>query len=349
MPENKNTAPEGHRRRAHYSGKYPRRFEEKYKEKNPEKYAGISEHIIEKGGTPAGTHIPIMVNEILDVLKIKPGENGMDATLGYGGHTTEFLKALDHTGHLWSTDIDPIESVKTEARVRAKGYDESCWSVRRMNFRDIDRLTEESGLFDFLLADLGVSSMQIDDPSRGFSYKTDSPLDLRMDPMHGISAADRLRELEEDEIEGMLVENADEPHADLIASAIVRAEKKDGGIQTTTDLRTLIERVYLRFPEEDAKKACARVFQALRIDVNQEFEVLYDFLEKLPAATKSGARIAILTFHSGEDRLVKKAFRQGLKEGVYSEVCEDVIRPSKEECFRNPRAKSTKLRWAIRS
>ena len=341
-------------RRAHYSGKYPRRFEEKYKERDPEKYADIAEHVIGKGSTPAGTHIPIMVQEILSVLKIAPGEHGMDATLGYGGHTLEFLKALGHTGHLWSTDVDPIESVKTEARIRAAGYGEDCFTVCRMNFRDIDRLVETAGRFDFLLADLGVSSMQIDDPSRGFSWKADGPLDLRMDPTKGESAAERLASLSEEETAGMLAENSDEPLAEELASAIASAKRKGALPKTTGEMRALVTQVIARYGSRDAaerkeevKKTCARVFQALRIDVNQEFEALYEFLEKLPAAMNPGGRIAILTFHSGEDRLVKKAFREGLRSGAYAEISEDVTRPTPEECRRNPRARSTKLRFAV--
>ncbi len=348
------------KRRAHYSGKYPKNFHEKYKELDPEKYGDIAAHVTAKGSTPAGTHIPIMVAEILDALKIRPGASGMDATLGYGGHTLEFLKALDHTGHLWSTDIDPIESVKTEDRLRALGYGEDCWTVVRTNFKNVDQVAADAGGFDFLLADLGVSSMQIDDPSRGFSWKTEGPLDLRMDPEHGTSAAERLKELDEEELAGLFAENADEPRALELARAIRSAIRRGKAPETTTDLRNIVFTVYGLKEEtpgrwgpknslDAAKKACARVFQALRIDVNRELEVLYEFLEKLPAAMKSGGRIAILTFHSGEDRLVKKAFKAGYQAGVYAEIADDVTRPSAEECVRNPRARSTKLRWAVKA
>jgi len=207
--------------------------------------------------------------------------------------------------------------------------------------------------FDFILADLGVSSMQIDNPERGFTFKHDGPLDLRLDPTSGVSAAQRLRELEEDELAAMLVENSDEPYADRIARTIMKIFKKGGKIETTKQLAGAVEEALSFLPanekKEAVKKACQRTFQALRIDVNSEFEVLYDFLEKLPTVLKSGGRVAVLTFHSGEDRLVKKAFKQGLKEGIYSDVAADVIRPSAEECFRNPRARSTKMRWAIRA
>ena len=347
-----------HKRRPHYSGKYPKHFAEKYKELHPEKYGDEIAHVMAKGTTPAGMHIPIMVNEILSVLRIQPGERGFDATLGYGGHTMKMLAALQGRGHLYGGDVDPIESQKTIARIRAKGYGDDLWSFRRMNFCEIDRLAADVGPFDFVLADLGVSSMQIDDPARGFSYKTDGPLDLRLNPEAGKPAAERLAEMTQDEIEGMLIENADEPYAAAIAREIVRDERH-APIETTRALHETIERALnsVHFPKgttpeekKDAvKKSSARTFQALRIDVNREYEVLYDFMEKLPDALAPGGRAAILTFHSGEDRIVKKAFQAFYRAGVYQDIAKDVIRPGKEECHRNPRAHSTKLRWAVKA
>ena len=162
-----------HKRRVHYSGKYPKRYEEKYKEQNPEKYADTVAHVIEKGSTPAGMHISIMVNEILDFLQIKPGQKGLDATLGYGGHTSAMLEKLEGQGHIWGLDVDPIESAKTKERLAKKGYGEDLLTVKLTNFKNIDQVAEEAGKFNFMLADLGVSSMQIDNPERGFSYKVD--------------------------------------------------------------------------------------------------------------------------------------------------------------------------------
>lgn len=222
-----------------------------------------------------------------------------------------------------------------------------------MNFADIDKLVPESGLFDFVLADLGVSSMQIDNPERGFSYKVDGPLDLRLNPEAGVPAAERLAELAEDEIVGMLVENSDEPYAEQIAAQIMRERKRKHAIDTTTALRQVIEKALEFLPEaerrEMVKKSCQRTFQALRIDVNSEFEVLDAFLSKLPGILAPGGRVAILTFHSGEDRMVKKYFKQMEKDGIYSEAAKDVIRPSAEECARNSRARSTKMRWAVKA
>ncbi len=387
-----------HKRRVRYKGTHPRSFHEKYKEANPEKYADTIEKVISKGSTPAGMHLSIMVDEILEVLDIQPGQCGLDATLGYGGHTKAMLQKLQGQGHMYALDVDPIEIVKTGKRLEDQGFGPEILTICQMNFANIDQVAalagEEKpgqGAFDFVLADLGVSSMQIDNPERGFSFKIDGPLDLRLDPEHGESAAERLRHITKEEFVGMMIDNSDEPFAEEIARVVFGRMRKGGGIETTTDLREAIEEAIRQVPEkkmqayerelqeqrmenksgtqgenckgdtgkkdksshltrEDiAKKSCARVFQALRLDVHREFEVLYSFLNKLPGILKPGGKAAILTFHSGEDRLVKQAFKQGKKEGIYSEILEDVIRPTAQECQRNPRAKSTKLRWAVRS
>ena len=343
---------EPHRRRPRYKGTHPRRYEEKYKELDPERYADTVEKVIRKGSTPAGMHIPIMVKEILDFLQIQPGQQGLDATLGYGGHTRKLLECLQGEGHIYALDVDPIESAKTKERLRQAGYDENILTVKQMNFAEIDKVAEEAGLFDFVLADLGVSSMQIDNPERGFSYKTDGPLDLRLNPQKGIPASERLKELSKEEIQGMLVENADEPYAAQIAAAISREQKRGNAMETTASLRQIVRQVLAGLPagerEEAERKTCQRVFQAVRIDVNSEFEVLDAFLSKLPAVLKPGGRAAVLTFHSGEDRMVKRSFKQLAGAGVYRETARDVIRPTAGECSRNGRARPAKLRWAIR-
>ena len=343
-----------HKRRVRYSGTHPKSYKEKNKEHNPEKYADTIEKVIRKGSTPAGMHISIMVQEILDFLQIKPGMIGLDATLGYGGHTKAMLGKLEGRGHIYGLDVDPIESAKTKERLANQGFGEEILTVRLQNFADIDQVTKDTGhKFDFILADLGVSSMQIDNPERGFSYKVEGPLDLRLNPLKGVSAAERLKEVSYEELVGMLVENSDEPFAEEIASTICNWLNRGKKIETTTQLKEAIEVSLRKVPEKErkeaVKKSCARVFQALRIDVNSEFEVLYAFLEKLPDVLAPNGRVAILTFHSGEDRLVKRSFKELQKAGIYSEVSKDVIRPSAEECVRNSRAKSTKMRWAIRA
>lgn len=340
-----------HKRRVRYKGTHPRKFSEKYKELNPEKYGDTIEKVISKGSTPAGMHIPIMVEEILDVLKVQPGDVGLDATLGYGGHSGKILEKLKGSGHLYSLDIDPIEIVRTEKRLRDKGFSEDVFTVIRTNFKNIDEVSGTAGKFDFLMADLGVSSMQIDNPERGFSYKNEGPLDLRLDPLKGEPASERLKKLTKDEFTGMLIENSDEPYAKEIATEVFNEFRKKKEINTTTDLYKAIEKALSFIPEKErkdaVKKSSQRTFQALRIDVNSEFEVLEEFLQKLPDVMKEGGRIAILTFHSGEDRLVKQYFKMYKRDGVLSEIS-DVIRPSAAECARNGRARSTKLRWAVR-
>lgn len=345
-----------HKRRVRYKGKYPKKFEEKYKELQPEKYQDTIAHVISKGNTPAGMHISIMVNEILDFLDIKPGQTGFDATLGYGGHTKAMLECLDRKGHIYATDVDPEESAKTKKRLEELGYGEDMLTIRLQNFCTIDEIANEVGGFDFILADLGVSSMQIDNPKRGFSFKTDGPLDLRLNQKAGISAAQRLQNISREELAGMLYENSDEPYCEELAKAITDEIRKGNLIDTTAKLREVIENTMnsvLKVSEKEKKdiikKTCQRTFQALRIDVNHEFEVLYEFMEKLPGALKPGGRAAILTFHSGEDKLVKQALKEGYRTGIYSEYAKDVVRPSAQECAQNGRARSTKMRWAVKA
>lgn len=340
-----------HKRRVRYKGTHPRSYQEKYKELNPDRYQQDVEKIIRSGKTPAGMHRPICVQEILDFLDVQPGQIGLDATLGYGGHSRKLLECLKGQGHLYATDVDPIESEKTRARLADLGYGPEILTIRRMNFAQLDQVAP-GVLFDFVLADLGVSSMQIDNPERGFTFKQEGPLDLRLDPTTGIPAAQRLRELDQEELAAMLIENADEPYAHQIAKAIRRQYKGGGRIDTTVQLAQVIEQALSFLPQaaqkSAIKKSCQRTFQALRIDVNSEFEVLYDFLEKLPLVLKPGGRAAILTFHSGEDRLVKKSFQTLCRQGIYQDVARQVIRPTPQECAQNPRARSVKLRWAIR-
>lgn len=344
---------EKHVRRVRYSGTHPKRFEEKYKEHNPEKYKDTIEKVISKGSTPAGMHLSIMVNEILDFLQIEPGQQGLDATLGYGGHTGKMLEQLKGQGHIYALDVDPIEIVKTQKRLEEKGFGEDILTICQTNFANIDEIADEYGKFDFVLADLGVSSMQIDNPERGFTYKYDGPLDLRLNPEAGISAAERLMEITQEEFVGMMVGNSDEPFAEEIAREVFGLKKKGTPVKTTFELKNAIEKALVKVPEKEkklaVKKSCQRVFQALRIDVNSEFEVLYAFLDKLPHILNPGGRVAILTFHSGEDRLVKRIFKEMKSEGIYADVSKDVIRPTPEECARNPRAASTKMRWAVKS
>ncbi len=340
-------------RRVRYKGTHPKSFKEKYKELSPEQYAEDIAKVIQQGRTPAGMHRSICVNEILEILKIVPGETGLDATLGYGGHSLEMIKCLLPGGRLYAIDVDPFELPRTRERLAALGYGDEVVVIKKRNFSDIDQLIPETGLFNFVLADLGVSSMQIDNPERGFSFKVDGPLDLRLNPKSGKSAAALLKTISQNKLQALFTENADEPHAEIIAKAITSKIAKGEVIETTTQLKEVITETLAFLPEisrkEDIKKSCQRCFQALRIEVNDEFGALDNFLYKLPDALAAGGRVAILSFHSGEDRRVKKSFQHFFHLGLYSEIAPEPIRPSAEECNSNPRARSAKLRWAIKA
>ena len=342
-------SPEKPQRRPRYAGKHPRKFAEKYKEHAPERYAADVEKVLASGKTPAGTHRPIMLREIMAVLAPQPGETAVDGTLGYGGHAREILAALQPGGRLIAVDADPIELPKTEARLRALGFPQEALLVRRMNFAGLAQLlaTAAPGGADVILADLGVSSMQIDNPARGFTFKADGPLDLRMNPERGQSAAALLAGLSAAKLERLLIENADEPHAAPLARAITAATSAPS---TTTALAALIRSTLAALPRrDDAELSVRRVFQALRIAVNDEFAALETFLRHLPQCLKPGGRVAILTFHSGEDRRVKHAFKAGERDGFFSAISHDILRPSAEEQRANPRSASAKLRWAVRA
>ncbi len=341
-----------HIRRTRYKGTHPKSFKEKYKELQPELYADDVAKVMEQGRTPAGMHRSICVNEIMDLLQIVPGQIGLDATLGYGGHSQEMLNRLIPGGRLYAIDVDPFELPRTQERLRSLGFGPEVLTVKKLNFAEIDQIAAESGPLNFVLADLGVSSMQIDNPDRGFSFKVEGPLDLRLNPEIGQPASELLKTASADRLEDLLVENSDEPYAGSIARAITKQITKGIPIETTTQLQKIIwdtlEFLPAKERKEGVKKSCQRCFQALRIEVNNEFGVLDAFLEKLPDVLASGGRVAILSFHSGEDRRVKKSFQRLFREGVYSEVAPDPIRPSAQECFTNLRARSAKLRWAIK-
>jgi 16S rRNA (cytosine1402-N4)-methyltransferase len=336
-------AQEPHRRRPRYAGKYPRRYEEKYKELNPDKFPETVAKVRDSGKTPAGMHVPIMVREIIEALRLRPGMRVVDCTLGYGGHAREILRRILPGGQLLGLDVDPIEQPKTEARLRAEGFDEETFLVRRSNFAGMARVLLETGWNQVgaVLADLGVSSMQLDTPSRGFSVKLDGPLDMRMNPGRGRSASEWLQHVSVSDLAEVLTENADEPHAEMLAELLAGKS-----FTRTVELSEAVRTALAREREDERDKAVRRTFQALRIAVNDEFGALDTWLRLLPSCLEPGARIAVLTFHSGEDRRVKKSFQENLRTSVYSAVAEEVIRAGADECRANPRASSAKLRWA---
>jgi 16S rRNA (cytosine1402-N4)-methyltransferase len=336
-------APATHRRRPRYAGKYPRRFEEKYKEHNPARYADTVQKVLASGKTPAGSHRPIMLAEVLAILAPRPGEVGVDCTLGYGGHARELLAHAQPRGRLLGLDADPIELPKTEARLRLLGFGPDAFTAHRTNFAGLPQVlaaAELSGV-DFIVADLGASSMQFDDPARGFSVKHEGPLDMRMNPQRGQPASALLEKITPDALAALLAENADEPNARLLAGAL--AGRRFAG---TSALAAAIRAALPHHARDDRDLCLRRVFQALRIVVNDEFSALETFLRHLPACLNPGGRVAVLTFHSGEDRRVKKAFAAGLREGLYAEIAQEVIRSTADERHANPRSAPAKLRWA---
>jgi 16S rRNA (cytosine1402-N4)-methyltransferase len=339
------SAPRPHRR-PRYRGKNPRRFEEKYKERDPARYGETIAKVLASGKTPAGMHRPVMVREILEVLAPKAGEIAVDCTLGYGGHAQEILARMSPGGRLLGLDADPIELPKTEARLRSLGYGPEMFSAHRSNFAGLPQILAKAGLAgaDLILADLGVSSMQLDDPSRGFSTKQAGPLDMRMNPGRGQTASAFLQGIDPAKLARLFEENSDEPQAERLAAALAGKS-----FPTTLSLGSAIRAELPRLSEDAVDLTVRRVFQALRIAVNDEFSALDTFLRQLPSCLNPGGRVAILSFHSGEDRRVKKSFANGQEEGLFSQIADEVIRPTARERNANPRSSSAKLRWARRA
>jgi len=330
-----------HQRRVRYAGKYPRRFEEKYKEHRPARYTETVAKILAAGKTPAGTHRPVMVAEVLEALAPQPGEAAVDCTLGFGGHAQALLDRLQPGGRLLGLDADPIELPKTEARLRGLGFGPEVFIARRSNFAGLPQalLAAEIKGADIVLADLGVSSMQLDDPSRGFSVKNDGLLDLRMNPQRGQPAAVFLARLRAEKLQELLEENADEPRAALLAPAL--AGKFFG---TTTALAKAVRAALPRLNKEEGDDCVRRVFQALRIAVNEELEVLSLGLDVVFRLLKKGGRLCVISFHSLEDRLVKNKFKSLGFEGEGIILTKRPLTASDTECADNPRARSAKMR-----
>ena len=333
-------------RRKRYSGKNPRRFEDKYKEHDPARYGETVAKVIASGKTPAGSHLPILMEECLEALQLQPSMTGVDATLGYGGHASKILEKITPGGKLIGLDLDPLELPKTAARLLALGFGGDRFEAVRSNYAGIAKVLAERGLaeVDFIFADLGCSSMQFDDPSRGFSFKSCGPLDMRMNPGRGLSAAEWLAKVSVEKLEIALHNHADEPRAESIALALAGNSFSD----TLALARAIRESI--RVSDEDERELTVRrVFQAVRIAVNEEFTALDAFLRILPKCLKPGARAAILSFHSGEDRRVKQSMRVGIRDGIYSEMSEGTITAGPEERRLNPRSSAAKLRWVTRT
>jgi len=308
------------------------------------------ERVLASGKTPAGMHIPIMVTEVLACLRPAPGDIAVDCTLGGGGHARAILERIAPAGRLIGLDADPIELPRTEARLRTAGFGPDVFVARPANFAGLPAILAAEGLTvaDVVLADLGVSSMQFDNPDRGFSYKGVGPLDMRMNPGRGEPASALVARMDETALSDLLEENADEPHAALVAH-VLKQHLPDTTHGAERVLRAGLAAEHPRLDKTDIKLSVRRTFQALRIAVNDEFGTLEALLRSLPQCLAPGGRAAFLTFHSGEDRRVKKAFQAGRRSGVYAEIADEVIRSAKEETFANRRAASAKLRWAVRA
>lgn len=339
--------PEKPKRRPRYKGRNPRRFEDKYKELNPEKYRETVDKVIASGKTPAGSHVPVLMEEVLASLCVRPGQVGVDGTLGYGGHAVRILERIAPGGRLIGLDVDPIERPRTLARMRAAGWGEDCFEAVQSNYAGIAKVlaARGTGPVDFVFADLGCSSMQLDDPARGFGFKRDGPLDMRMNPGRGLSASEWLARIDATTLAGILHENADEPMAGLLAGGLAGKT-----FATTRELVLGVREALAGHAGEDAVElSVRRVFQAIRIEINDEFGALDAFLRALPGCIKAGGRAVVLTFHSGEDRRVKKSFQAGLRAGVYAEISDGVITAGPEERRLNPRSIPAKLRRAVAS
>jgi 16S rRNA (cytosine1402-N4)-methyltransferase len=335
-----------HRRRPRYSGKYPRHFAEKYKEHDPARYAETVAKVQASGKTAAGTHRAVMLIEVLGILTLKPGEIVVDCTLGFGGHASAILPCIQPGGLLLGLDADPIELPKTTERLRAAGFGDTAFQAVRSNFAGLPKVLASLNIeaVDVVFADLGVSSMQLDNPGRGFSFKFEGPLDMRMNPQRSQSASELIQKISAADLTALLAENADEPHAGILAPAFAGSR-----FETTTALVKAIRDALPRLAKEEQENSVRRVFQALRVAVNDEFAALDALLRALPAVLKPGGRATFLSFHSGEDRRVKKAFEAGLRAGFYCDIAQELVRPTAEERHANPRSAPAKLRWAIRA
>jgi 16S rRNA (cytosine1402-N4)-methyltransferase len=307
--------------------------------------------------TPAGQHRPVLLEAVLAALDPQAGDTVVDCTVGWAGHSAELLRRVGPTGRLVGIDLDADNLPRARERLAEVG---NPFSLHHGNFAALPTVLAEEGIarVNAVLADVGMSSMQVDDPERGFSYARDGPLDMRMDRSRGRPASLVLATIAEAELARALREYGDEPDAERIAAALVRA-REQMPLERTGD----VTRAILDLQKESGGKGswklrpepgkwelhpAARTFQALRILVNRELANLEQLLRVLPTLTAPGGRVAVISFHSGEDRLVKAAFRAGLHQGVYEAVSPEPVRATYTERTANPRSRSAKLRHARR-
>ncbi len=345
--------PQPHKRRPRYRGTHPRKYHQKYKELDPDQHPDLNQRLRAKGKTPAGTHVPIMVEEVIGTLRPQPGEVVVDCTLGYGGHARALAEHLGPEGRLIGLDVDGEQLDKTRQRLVDI---EPTLSVYRKNYAGITSVLEQEGLsgVDIIFADIGVSSMQVDDPARGISYKHKGPLDMRMDQRLQVTGMDLLARLSQEELSQALRDLSDEPDHDEIAAAIVHQRESQPLTQTGQLIRLVfqVKRLTPKAWKQQQQQRfntlhpAARTFQALRILVNDELGVLKQLLRLAPHCLNPGGRIGIISFHSGEDRLVKQSLRDGKEEGIYQSIAHKPITPRRTEIMQNPRSASAKYRYA---
>jgi 16S rRNA (cytosine1402-N4)-methyltransferase len=301
--------------------------------------------------TPHGEHRPVLLDEVLQILTPQPGMTVVDCTVGWAGHSAELLTRVGPTGLLIGFDMDAENLPKARERLEAIDHP---FLLHHSNFAGLQQILAAHGIsqVDGVLADLGMSSMQVDDPERGFSYARDGTLDMRMDRSRGRTAAQILATIAKEELIEQLQALGDETDAERIANAIL-AERTKTPIATTKQLTQIIQeatkqeswRLHPTAGKWNLHPA-ARTFQALRILVNRELANLEHLLRLLPKCLKPGGYAAIISFHSGEDRLVKNAFRSGREAGIFAEIANDPLRATYRERTANPRSRSAKLRWA---
>ncbi|MBI4040023.1 16S rRNA (cytosine(1402)-N(4))-methyltransferase RsmH [Candidatus Daviesbacteria bacterium] len=281
-------------------------------------------------------HQSVMLKEVVEALGVKAGHWYLDATLGAGGHSLEILRL---GGKVFGIDADPLALKITGDRFQAAGISSNDYILKEGNFRDIDQLAGDLR-FTGVVFDLGVSSMQLDDPSRGFSFKG-GPLDMRMSLRLGVKASDLLQVLTKGELYGLFKTYAQEPNAGRIAEAVVSARK----IRPITTAQQLAEVIVKAGGRKRGKiHPATLVFQALRMVVNDELDALQEGLPKALGVLEPNAKLAVISFHSGEDRIVKNLFRQWANQGLGQIVTSKPVIPTLEEVGRNPRSRSAKLR-----
>jgi 16S rRNA (cytosine1402-N4)-methyltransferase len=299
-------------------------------------------------------HVPVLLDDVLRVIDPRPGQTVVDCTVGLGGHSAALLERVSPNGRLVGLDLDPANLALARAKlVAAGGSPGATIDLVHSNFAALPTVLAQLGVreVDAILADLGVSSPHLDDPARGFSFKRPGPLDMRMDPTRGQPASALLARISEHDLADALLELGDETDAPRIARLIVERRARRP-IETTDDLCAIVcaaRDFTLRRAAGAKLHPATRTFQALRILVNRELANLDRLLAVLPDCLAPGGLAAVISFHSGEDRRVKAAFKAGRDAGAYAEVARDPVVADEDEQRANPRSRSAKLRWARRA